>query len=41
MTSPQEDLELRGTLVSPKKWLAGGGDPSTVIELAKSLSAAA
>jgi hypothetical protein len=39
MTRAQADLEVRGRPVSPKRWLAGGGNPAAVIELAKSLSA--
>lgn len=38
MTNPQGDLEVRNRAVSPKRWLAGGGDPAPVIELAESLA---
>ena len=38
MTSPHGDLEVRNRAVSPGRWLAGGGDPAPVVELAESLA---
>jgi hypothetical protein len=34
MTTPQGELELAGTPVSPVQWLRAGGDPAPVAELA-------
>ena len=34
-TSPQPELELRGVPVSPREWLAAGGDVGPVVELAR------
>ena len=38
MTGPQPELEIRGRAVSPRTWLAAGGDPRPVIELARGLA---
>ena len=38
MTGPQPELEIRSRAVSPRTWLAAGGDPEPVIDLARSLA---
>ena len=37
VTSPQPELELSGRWVSPHEWLASGGEPRPVLELAHAL----
>jgi hypothetical protein len=36
-TTPQPELTLNGTSTSPREWLAAGGDPDPVLDLARSL----
>ena len=37
MTTPSSDLMVQGNKLSPLEWLAGGGDPSDVADLAVTL----
>jgi hypothetical protein len=37
-TTPQPELAINGASAAPREWLAAGGDPKPVVELAASLS---
>ena len=37
MTTPNKDLAVQGTALSPREWLRGGGDPADVVGLAVTL----
>lgn len=40
MTTPQPELEIDGNPVAPRVWLASGGDPELIVDLARGLAVA-